>query len=199
MRRVGRVVCDLAVVNGDQQQAACRKQSDGGRERPLRAGRAVEADQYRAVGERTVLSNQALRPGGRLVQLVWQVPTVNPWFLDFTNALAAGRTLPTPPVDAPAPFSLSDPQRMDQLLVKSGFSTARFEALYAPMHFGADADQAYGFVAGMLDWMLDGLDDTSRARALSDLRMTIRAHETGDGVLYPSATWLVTATLRQIG
>ncbi|MGW0555794.1 class I SAM-dependent methyltransferase [Streptomyces sp. NPDC002926] len=36
----------------------------------------------------------ALRPGGRLVQLVWQPPAGNEWFLSFTRALAAGRPLP---------------------------------------------------------------------------------------------------------
>lgn len=138
----------------------------------------------------------ALRTGGLFVQLVWQPPSDNPWFLAFTTAMAAGRALPTPPVDAPGSFSLSDPQWMDRLLTSAGFSTPRFAGLSAPMQFGANVDQAFAFVAEMLGWMLDGLDVTSRARALDDLRSVIRSHATEHGVLYPSATWLVTARLR---
>lgn len=38
----------------------------------------------------------AMRPGGRLVQLVWQPPTGNEWLRSFARALSAGRPLPTP-------------------------------------------------------------------------------------------------------
>ncbi|WP_340374873.1 methyltransferase domain-containing protein [Streptomyces sp. SS7] len=137
---------------------------------------------------------RALRPGGRLVQLVWQAPTRNEWFGAFTHALAAGRTLPTPPPEAPGPFSLADPDRTRALLAEAGFTDPGFEALQAPMCFGPDADRAYDFVRGLLGWMLDDLDDTHRDRALAALRATVETHEGPDGVAYASATWLVTAT-----
>ncbi|WP_327360276.1 hypothetical protein [Streptomyces sp. NBC_01296] len=38
------------------------------------------------------------------------------------------------------------------------------------------------------------LDDTGRKRALADLHTTLRPHGTPDGMLFPSATWLITAT-----
>lgn len=139
---------------------------------------------------------RALRPGGRLVQLVWQPAPRNEWIGAFTHALAAGRPLPTPPPDTPGPFSLADPERMRALLTEAGFTGHGFEGLEAPMHFGDDADQARRFVLGLLGWMLDGLDDTRRDRAVADLRATIEAHAGPQGVLYPSATWLVTAGLR---
>lgn len=136
---------------------------------------------------------RALRPGGRLVQLVWQPPPRNEWIGAFTHALAAGRTLPTPPPDAPGPFSLADPARMRALLVGAGFTDPGFQALEAPMRFGSNADDAFRFVIGLLGWMLEGLDDTHRARAQADLRTSIEAHTRPQGVFYPSATWLVTA------
>jgi hypothetical protein len=40
---------------------------------------------------------------------------------------------------------------------------------------------------------LQGLDDEARSRALAALRATIEAHDTGEGVWYPSATWFVSA------
>ncbi|MXM66456.1 methyltransferase domain-containing protein [Streptomyces sp. HUCO-GS316] len=136
----------------------------------------------------------AVRPGGRLVQLVWQPPPRNDWFLALTAAMAAGRDLPAPPPGAPGPFSLSDPDRVRRLLAGTGFAEPDLEPLTAPMHFGADADDAHRFVTGLLGWMLTDLDDSRREQSLADLRATLRAHETPDGVLYPSATWLITAT-----
>ncbi|MEU2629771.1 MULTISPECIES: class I SAM-dependent methyltransferase [Kitasatospora] len=136
---------------------------------------------------------RALRPGGRFVQLVWQARQSNEWFVALTTAMAAGRDMPGPPPDGPGPFSLSDPARVRRLLTGAGFAEPRVEALTAPMHFGADAADAHRFVSARLGWMLADLDDSGRARALADLWTTLRAHETSDGVLYPSATWLITA------
>ncbi|WP_042388342.1 class I SAM-dependent methyltransferase [Streptacidiphilus melanogenes] len=137
---------------------------------------------------------RALRPGGRLVQLVWQPPQYNEWFTVFTTALAAGRSLPTPPPDAPGPFALADPERVSGLLTEAGFHPPHFTALTAPMHFGADPDTAQRFVTGLLGWLLAGLDDAGRTRALADLRASLATHGTAEGVLYPSATWLITTT-----
>lgn len=61
------------------------------------------------------------------------------------------------------------------------------------MWFGHDARDAYELVSGLLAWMLEGLDDTSRTGALDALRATIAAHETSDGVLHASAAWIVSA------
>ncbi|MEU6181829.1 class I SAM-dependent methyltransferase [Streptomyces coeruleorubidus] len=139
---------------------------------------------------------RALRPAGRLVQVVWQAPAHNEWFLAFTQALVAGRSLPTPPPEAPGPFSLADPDRVRTLLGEAGFTEPSFEALSAPMHFGDDDQDAFRFVAGLLDWMIEGLDPVRRDAALTDLRRTLREHRTRDGVLYRSVTWLITASVR---
>jgi hypothetical protein len=42
--------------------------------------------------------------------------------------------------------------------------------------------------------MLQELDDTGRRRAVDALRTTMAAHETGDGVVFGSATWTIRAT-----
>ena len=137
---------------------------------------------------------RALRPGGRLVQLTWQPPTDNEWIRELTNALSAGRDLPAPPPDAPGPFTLADPDVIRAVLTEAGYTDISVEAMTAPMWFGHHTDDAYELVAGLLGWMLKGLDDTSRAQALDDLRATIAAHANADGVVYESAAWLTTAT-----
>jgi SAM-dependent methyltransferase len=65
---------------------------------------------------------RALRPGGWLTMLVWQSLAENEWIREFRHALAVGRTLPTPPVGAPGPLSLADPDRVRTILSDAGFS-----------------------------------------------------------------------------
>lgn len=136
---------------------------------------------------------RATRPGGRLAMLVWQAPERNEWFLTFATRLTAGRPLPAPPPEAPSPFSLSDPERVQRLLEGTGWSDVSLEDLALPMYFGADAVEATSFVAGLLGWMLDGLEPERRGVALDDLASAMRAHEMAEGVAYRSAAWLVTA------
>jgi SAM-dependent methyltransferase len=138
----------------------------------------------------------SLRSGGRLTLLVWQPLDGNHWIRDFSAALAAGRERPAPPPDAPGPFSLSDPARVRSILSAAGLVDVALEGVEEHMYFGSDAGEAYRFVCGLgfTDFMLRDLDDGARAAALDELHATIDAHATVDGVLYPSATWVVTAT-----
>jgi SAM-dependent methyltransferase len=136
---------------------------------------------------------RALRPGGRLVLLVWQPVPRQEWFVSLATALADGRPLRVPAADASGPFSLTHPDRLRPLLASAGFPACRFEALSGPMVFGDDADDAHPFVLGQLGWMLAGLDAAGQDRAQDALRSTLPAHDTGDGVAFDSATWLITA------
>lgn len=135
----------------------------------------------------------ALRPGGRLAMLVWQSLPRNEWLREISTALAAGRDLPRPPADAPGPFALSDPDRVRRLLAASGFADPQLDGLERPMWFGDAPEDAQRFILGVSGWMLDGLDDSGRARALDNLRASLEARHTDQGVRYDSATWLVTA------
>jgi SAM-dependent methyltransferase len=137
---------------------------------------------------------RALRPGGRLALLVWQGPQANEWIRELGGALAAGRDMPTPPPGAPGPFAQADPQAAQAVLAAAGFTQIEFDGLQEPMWFGTGADDAHRFVLGMLGWMLHGLDDAGRSRALGNLRATVTAHDTGHGCLYQSAAWVIRAT-----
>ena len=137
---------------------------------------------------------RALRPSGRLALLTWRPLPNNEWVREFTGALAAGRDIPAPPPDAPSPFALSDPDRVRSILTSAGFTDMELEGIDEGMWFGTHADDAYRFVLGLLGWMLEGLDDNGRARALDALRSTIATHETADGVIFDSAVWVIRAT-----
>jgi len=137
---------------------------------------------------------RALRSSGRLTLLTWQAFSNNEWFREFTGALAAGRDLSGPPPDAPNPFALADPGRVRRVLTSAGFADIELEGASEGMWFGTDADDAYQFVIGLLGWMLEGLDDDGRTRALEALRSLMKIHETPEGVIFDSSVWVIHAT-----
>jgi SAM-dependent methyltransferase len=136
---------------------------------------------------------RSLRSGGRLVLVTWQPLARNEWIQEISGALAAGRDLPAPPPDT-GPFSLSNPDRVRALLTTAGFADVELDGTTAGMWFGDDADDAHRFAVGLMGWMLEGLDDTRRVRAIDALRATMSAHETPDGVFFDSAAWTIHAT-----
>jgi SAM-dependent methyltransferase len=137
--------------------------------------------------------HRALRPEGRLTLLTWQTLAENEWLTEFRAAMAVGRTLPTPPPDAPSPFSLSDPDRVQRILGEAGFTNVSFQSVHEPISFGPGQDDAFDFVSGLTGWMREGLDDDARESALATLRKTIAEHTGDDGVRYRSATWIIQA------
>jgi SAM-dependent methyltransferase len=142
------------------------------------------------------LSNigRALRPEGRLILLTWQPLAANEWIREFSRALAAGHDLPAPPPDVPGPFALADPDVIRSVLTAAGYTDITVVGANEPMWFGEHSDDAYDLLSELLGWMLEGLGDDDRKRARRELRGTIAAHETRDGVLYDSAAWLTVAT-----
>lgn len=135
----------------------------------------------------------ALQPGGRLAMAVWQQPEVNPWAGVVAEAFAAGRPLPTPPPEAPGPFSLGDPERCRAVLAAAGWTSVELAAESHPMWRGPDVPSATAFLVGAAGWMLEGLDDAQRAAAIDDLSDRLAADVTPEGVCSASAAWIVTA------
>ena len=136
---------------------------------------------------------RALKPGGRMVLLVWQPMSENPWFTAFREAVAVGRELPMPPPDGPGPFALGDPDRVRALLTAAGFGEPDLVGIREPMYYGPDVARAERYVQAVLGGLLTELDDAARAEAEAGLRVTLEEHLGPEGVTYPSAMWIVTA------
>ncbi|MCU1451283.1 MAG: Methyltransferase type 11 [Acidimicrobiales bacterium] len=138
---------------------------------------------------------RAVRPGGRLAVLAWRELARNEWLVAFREALAVGRTLPSPPVGAPGPFGLADADRTREVLATAGFADVAFTEIDEPIEFGTGADDAWGFVrnVGIVEGLTQDLDEVTKARALDQLHATVVAHDTGDGVLFGTSAWLITA------
>lgn len=135
---------------------------------------------------------RALRPGARLVMLVWQDSDRQEWTGALRQALASGRALRAPA--GGGAFSLAAPATVDGILGAAGFSAVSWTDLHEPVFYGPDAASAYDSVLELYmtaDFLPEA--DPERARALERLRAVLTAHDTGDGVWFDSRAWLITA------
>jgi SAM-dependent methyltransferase len=133
---------------------------------------------------------RTLRPGGRLVMMVWQAAERNEWEVAIRRSLdVAGASA------GPDPFSLADPPAVTEILHAAGFAGVAFADVAEPVYYGPD-------VAAALDWVhgftctseaLKRLGPAAAARADERLRQAIAAHLRDDGVWFDSRAWIVTA------
>jgi SAM-dependent methyltransferase len=140
---------------------------------------------------------RALRPGGRLVLLVWQGRDRNEWSSAIRQAVTGGTATPAPPAGGQHPFSLADPAVVEDLLAAAGFAEVGFTDVHEPVYYGRDSATAYDVVLGLRDTgeLLAGLDAAATRQALRRLRAILAAHDAGGGVFFDSRAWIVTATL----
>jgi len=138
---------------------------------------------------------RALRPGARLVQLVWQAYDRQEWASAIRHALAGTDSQMAPAGLTHAAFSLADPTVAAGLLTAAGFTAVVTTEVREPIYYGPDAASARVAVSdlGMVEDLIAGLDATERARALERLLAMLDAHDTGEGVWFDSRAWLVTA------
>lgn len=125
---------------------------------------------------------RGLRPGARLVQLVWQAADRQDWVVAINRALDS-----PPPVGGP--FSLADPATVEEILTGAGFTDVQVTDVREPVYYGPDPDTAAEAVL-----VLRMVRDSPAAEhALDRLRPVMAAHATDDGVWFDSRAWLVTA------
>jgi SAM-dependent methyltransferase len=137
----------------------------------------------------------ALRPGGRLVLLVWQARERNAWSTAIREAVAGDMEVPPPPATGPGPFSLGDPAVAGGILTAAGFTEVSFTDVHEPVYYGPDAAVAFDVVSGLRSTrdLLAGMDPAQAGGALERLRAMLAAHQTGEGVLFDSRTWIIAA------
>ena len=138
---------------------------------------------------------RALRHGGRLAVLAWQPLAVNPWIRVIRDALAVGRSLPEPPVGAPGPFGLADPNTTTRVLTDAGFTDIVVTSVEEPVWYGNDPDDAMAYIAamGFSRGLLEGLDEADTATGLARLHAAFADAKGEDGVTFTGTAWLITA------
>jgi SAM-dependent methyltransferase len=139
---------------------------------------------------------RGLRPGARLALLAWQVLDRNEWMLALRCALLLGREIPERPPGIPGPFGLAEEGHVRAVLDRAGYERVGLEDVDEPFVLGRDVEHAWDFAQGIgvVRGLLADLGPKDRERALAQLRATIETHDTGNGVVFDSRAWLITAT-----
>jgi SAM-dependent methyltransferase len=139
----------------------------------------------------------ALRPGARVVLLVWQRYEHNDWARAIDAALGDAAQPPQPGAD---PFSLGDAEATACVLEGAGFDGMHFEDVSQPVLYGHDVDAALAFVRGFqgTSAALASLSDAEATRTVERLREMLAAHYSDErGVVLDARSWLITARRRR--
>ncbi|SCW76874.1 hypothetical protein SAMN02927900_04728 [Rhizobium mongolense subsp. loessense] len=134
---------------------------------------------------------RAMRPGARLVWMVWQSQERNEWSGAIRRTLAPGTAVSAA---AFTPFSLGDPMIATDLLSTAGFVSIDFIDVREPVFYGPDVDSAFDALNDLY-LVKDALARTDAApdKALQRLRDLLETHMTTQGVLFDSRAWIITA------
>ncbi|MDI5920130.1 methyltransferase domain-containing protein [Halomonas sp. LR5S13] len=144
--------------------------------------------------------HKALKPGGKLMFIVWRDIEDNPWLglpkqvvLDF---------LPPPGEDArtcgPGPFSMANPEVVTQQLEIAGFENIAFERNDGPVEVGDSVENAMRFQlalgpAGEVFREAGEEAERQRPQIEEALRQALAPFEQDDKIVMGSSSWTITA------
>jgi len=141
---------------------------------------------------------KAGKRGGRIVFMCWRPIAENPW---MGAAVAAAFTvLPRPEkpdLDAPGPFSLSQPEKIERILAGAGFDDISISPVDEDANLGA-LDLALDFLTkmGPAAEPLKEASASDRSAAIAAMRGAMEPYDTDNGVVMGTATWLVEASIK---
>jgi ubiquinone/menaquinone biosynthesis C-methylase UbiE len=142
---------------------------------------------------------RALKPGGRMVHIVWRAPADNPWLSMAKNVVL--RFLP-PPGDAartcgPGPFSMADETTVRNMMEVAGYEEIGFDRVDAPVLIGHDVRDAVQFQlaigpAGEVFREAGAEAEARRNEIEAALADAIRQQTAAaDGIIMPSSSWVI--------
>jgi ubiquinone/menaquinone biosynthesis C-methylase UbiE len=144
---------------------------------------------------------KALRPGGRMVHIVWRDPADNPW-LSMAKDIVL-EFLPPPGEDArtcgPGPFSMSDEDTVTAMMTAAGYGDIEFRRVDAPVLVGADVADAIAFQlaigpAGEVFREAGAAAEENRGEIEAALAEAIdRQKISADGIVMQSSSWVISA------
>jgi SAM-dependent methyltransferase len=141
---------------------------------------------------------RALRPGGRLVMMVWQQHDRNEWSVMIERALAAAPDVPAASPMLPDPFTLADPTTTERILVTAGFVAVSFTEVHEPVYYGPNVASALAWIRGFssVNDVLRRLNSASTERVLEQLRQRLAERASDEGVWLDSRAWIIAAARR---
>ena len=140
----------------------------------------------------------AASPGARMAFVCWRSLAENPWMEVPMNAVA--QHLPPQPKrspHAPGMFAFSDPERVAEVLTKSGWAAPRMEKLDTDLDIaagrGLDEAVIQSTQIGAVNSWLRNQSEQLVAAATASLYEALKPHVHGASVRLPGAMWLVSS------
>jgi len=144
---------------------------------------------------------KSLRPGGRMVHIVWRDPADNPWLSMAKDVVL--RFLPPPGEDArtcgPGPFSMADEGTTRKMMEIAGYEDISFERIDAPVLVGRNIQDAIDFQlaigpAGEVFREAGAEAEAKRPQIEEALAEAInRQRREADGIVMASSSWMISA------
>jgi ubiquinone/menaquinone biosynthesis C-methylase UbiE len=144
---------------------------------------------------------KALKPGGRMVHIVWRNRADNPWLSMARDVVL--QFLPPPGDGAqtcgPGPFSMADEETVRSMMKVAGYSDIEFRRVDAPVLVGKDVDDAIAFQlaigpAGEVFREAGEEAEKKRPQIEAALVKAINAQKmSAEGIVMPSSSWVISA------
>jgi SAM-dependent methyltransferase len=145
-----------------------------------------------------------LRPGGRLVGIVWRRKLDNPWLHRAEEVVEKYLEEPEEPEDVrcgPGPFSMANADTVSEQLQIAEFEKPTFTRCDLPFRIGDDLDHAVAYnmalgpAAELLRICSADQVDRLRPKLGREIREALADYERADGEVWGSAsTWIISAT-----
>ena len=142
--------------------------------------------------------NNALKIGGQLSFVCWQEPLLNPWQSLSIQVIKQFIDLPTPPPKSPGPFAFEDKSYIEDILDRSNFKEINIddnqeEIIMFSGKSLKEASEDYLTINPVVTEMLKNSPKELKEEILEALIIKFSDFHDGHGLVFPSATWIVTA------
>ncbi len=142
--------------------------------------------------------NKSLISGGCLSFVCWQSPAVNPWQSLFIQEIKKFLDLPSPPPRSPGPFAFMESEYVSSILEESKFQDITIEGHEAEVNMFSgrslsDSVKDYISINPVVTQMLKESSENQIAEIVNSGIEAFSPYYSEKGLIFPSATWLVTA------
>ena len=142
--------------------------------------------------------SKSLKENGQLSFVCWQNPSLNPWQSLSIQVIKQFLDLPAPPPKSPGPFAFEDKTYIQEILEQSNFKDIVIDDNQEDivMFSGKSIQEAcedYLTINPVVTEMLKNSEEKLKEEILVALIDKFSDFHNGDGLLFPSATWIVTA------
>ena len=142
--------------------------------------------------------NRSLISGGCLSFVCWQSPAVNPWQSLFIQEIKKFLELPSPPPRSPGPFAFMESEYVFSILEESKFQDINIEGHEAEVNMFSgrslsDSVKDYISINPVVTEMLRDSSEDQTTEIVNSAIEAFSPYYSEKGLIFPSATWLVTA------